>query len=134
MGVVLTVSNFWKRGTVSLEIPVYQNYLAETRHTRRDGVSLRWRKGAIIANIIETWGKDNPVRLTVISVIVGAVLGTLISFYPVELRCLYAGRDAGVAATETSWQKKFDAMVADKVKEQVPIEFKKELDDANAQI
>jgi hypothetical protein len=44
------------------------------------------------------------------------------------------GRDDGVAATETSWQKKFDTAVADKVKEQVPIEFKKELDDANVQI
>jgi hypothetical protein len=83
---------------------------------------------------IEQWGKDNPVRLASIAGIFGVVVGALISFYPVDDAAYKRGRDAGVAATETVWQKKVDAVVADKVKEQVAIEFKKELDDANAQI
>jgi hypothetical protein len=87
-----------------------------------------------MTNVIETWGKDNPVKLTIVAGIAGAILGALISFYPVDSAAYTRGRDAGVAATETSWQKKVDTVVADKVKEQVPIAFKKELDDANAQV
>jgi hypothetical protein len=74
--------------------------------------------------LLEQWGKDHPVLLTIASVIVGA----LVAFLPVAPVAYLAGRDQGVAASDANWRKKFDATVADQVKIQVPKEFKSQFE------